>query len=308
MSSAVPAHPWAMLCIVHCIDLPQPVDGFEEFISAWFFEDNEGRRFLVETGPAATIPYLATELSKLTNSLDYILLTHIHLDHSGGLGHLLKYYPNAKVLVSPKGRKHLTAPGKLWSASISTLGEIAKLYGEPLPVPSDVFLNEGEGIEGVEVIETPGHAPHHITFRIPFKSKHLLFVGEALGITIPDTEGLYLRPTTPPKFDAQAALSSLDLLSKASSENDILCFAHFGYKDNALQIIAKSKEQLLLWMNKSIEWREKGIEKEQMIELLLTSDPMLADFKKLSKQLQSRELRFIGNSLDGIIDASPLLK
>ena len=89
------------------IDLPLPIEGFEKFFSAWFFIDDMGRKILIETGPASTIPILTAELSELTDSLDYILLTHIHLDHSGGLGHLAARYRGAKVLVSPRGRKHL---------------------------------------------------------------------------------------------------------------------------------------------------------------------------------------------------------
>jgi glyoxylase-like metal-dependent hydrolase (beta-lactamase superfamily II) len=283
------------------IDLPQPVSGFEKFISAWLFVDNLGRKILVDTGPASTIPILTDELSMLTDSLDYILITHVHLDHSGGLGHLLREFRGAKVLVSPKGRKHLISPEKLWNASISNLGSIAELYGEPLPVSSSALFDKGEGIEGVQVFETPGHAPHHISFRIPFKSNHLLFVGEAMGITFPDTGGLYLRPTTPPKFDAMAALSSLDLLSGVTAANDYLCFAHFGFRENALQIINNAKEQLLLWLKFVFEWQKNGMEKERMIELLLSIDPLLADFKKLPNSIQSRELIFIENSLQGVI-------
>ncbi|MCL1874920.1 MAG: MBL fold metallo-hydrolase [Synergistaceae bacterium] len=262
-----------------------------------------GRRILVETGPAGTICDLAAELSKLTDNLDYILLSHIHLDHAGGLGQLAEIYPAAKALVSPRGRKHLISPEKLWSATISTLGEYARIYGEPLPVSPDNLLGEGENIEGVEVFETPGHAPHHITFRIPFRSKYLLFAGEAVGVTVPGAEGLYLRPTTPPRFDAEAALASLDLLLKVSQEDDILCYAHFGSDAGARRIIRKAKEQLLLWMSNVSEWHKNGMEKERMIENLLTIDPLLADFSKFPERIQNRELNFIDNSIQGIIDA-----
>lgn len=287
---------------LYLIDLQQPVEGFEKFISAWFFEDDMGRKILVETGPAGSIQDLTAELSKLTDTLDYILVTHIHLDHAGGLGQLTKSYPAAKALVSQRGRKHLISPGKLWNATISTLGEYARVYGPPLPVACDNLLEEGEGLEGVEVFETPGHAPHHITFRIPFRSKHLLFAGEAIGVTVPDTRGLYLRPTTPPRFDAQAALASLDLLLKVSNDDDILCYAHFGSDENARQIIRKAKEQLLLWMNNVAMWHDNGMGKEQMIEILLSIDPLLADFSKFPERIQNRELNFIDNSLEGIIN------
>ena len=283
------------------IDLPQDAEGFEKFISAWFLKDNLGRKILIETGPASTIPLLISELSGLTDCLDYIFLTHVHLDHSGGVGHLIKKFNSAKVLVSAKGRKHLIAPDKLWKASVSTIGDIANLYGEPLPIPPDVLLAEGEGIDGVEIFETPGHAPHHISFRIPFNNEYLLFAGEAAGMTLPDTESLYLRPTTPPKFDANAAFSSLDLLLKVSSEEDILCYSHFGSDANARQIIIKAKEQLFSWINNITEWHKNGMENNRMKELLLLHDPMLSSFSKLPKQLQSREHSFINNSIQGLI-------
>jgi glyoxylase-like metal-dependent hydrolase (beta-lactamase superfamily II) len=287
---------------LYIFDLIQPMEGFEKFLSAWFFRDNMGRRILVETGPPSTIPLLIDELSKLTDELDYILLTHIHIDHSGGLGHLLKKYGNAKVFVSSIGHKHLVSPERFWNASLVALGDVAKCYGEPTPVPSNVFMNEEDGFPGVEVYKAPGHAPHHLAYRIPYKSSHLLFVGETVGMTVPGTEHMYLRPTSPPKFDVQAALSTLDLLSSISTDDYLLCFGHYGSEKNARQVVIKAKEQLLSWIDNVTEWHKNGIDKEKMIDLFINNDPLLVDFKNLPKHFQSRERIFIDHSVQGLID------
>ena len=83
---------------LHLIDLPQPLPGFRRFISSWFFRDAVGRRILVDPGPADTIPFLLRKLAAVTDGVDLVLLTHIHLDHSGGLGQFCRSRPEARVL------------------------------------------------------------------------------------------------------------------------------------------------------------------------------------------------------------------
>lgn len=213
------------------INLPQKFEGSEQFISAWFFRDKNEKTFLVDPGPASTIPDLCAALEGLTDRLDYVLLTHIHLDHSGGVGHLLEKYPCAKILVSDKGKKHLISPEKLWRASIDALGDIALIYGAPLPVPSEAIL-DGH-IDGVEVFETPGHASHHISFRV----QNWLFIGEAAGMT----EESSVRPTVPVRFDAEAARKSLELLISVCADDDILCYSHWGaYRTSSIRSKASS--------------------------------------------------------------------
>ena len=91
---------------------------------------------LVDPGPASTIPYLVERLDELgIRTIDYILLTHIHLDHAGGTGQLLRHFPGAKVNCHPKGIPHMVAPQKLWEESIKVLGKVAEAYGEMAPVP-----------------------------------------------------------------------------------------------------------------------------------------------------------------------------
>lgn len=278
------------------IDLPQERDGFEKFISAWFFKDEHGRRILVDPGPASTIEDLCGELGKLTDDLDIILLTHIHLDHSGGVGQLLQKYRRAKIVVSERGKKHLLSPEKLWNASVETLGDVANLYKEPIPVSEENFFDGKPG--GIEIFETPGHAPHHISFRVPFGDKNLFFVGEAAGMTLP-SKTRYLRPTTPPKFDGTAALNTLNMLCEICTERDILCYSHFGADDDARGALCAAREQLGFWTESVKKWLEEGKELETMRDLLIQTDPQLSQFVFLPENLRSRELGFIKNSLQG---------
>ncbi|HXE95003.1 MAG TPA: MBL fold metallo-hydrolase, partial [Dongiaceae bacterium] len=101
-----------------CIDLDQPsLEGFRNFISSWLYR-GEGFNLLVDPGPLSTIPRLiATLRSHGVERLDYVLLTHIHIDHAGGAGALLKEFPEAHVICHPDGIRHITAPEKLWEGS-----------------------------------------------------------------------------------------------------------------------------------------------------------------------------------------------
>jgi glyoxylase-like metal-dependent hydrolase (beta-lactamase superfamily II) len=108
--------------------------GFHHFISSWFFVDRTGRRILVDPGPAGTIPLLLDKLSSVTDGVDLVLLTHIHLDHSGGIGQLCEQYGGSAVAAHPKAMRHLVDPRRLWSSSLEVLGDVAEMFGEPAPL------------------------------------------------------------------------------------------------------------------------------------------------------------------------------
>src|SRR5690242_9017571 len=121
-----------------CIDLDQPaLEGFRKFISSWLYL-GQGFTLLVDPGPLSTIPRLSAELRRLgVERLDYALLTHIHIDHAGGTGALLREFPGATVICHPEGIRHLVAPEKLWQGSRKVLGPLADAYGEIVPVPAE---------------------------------------------------------------------------------------------------------------------------------------------------------------------------
>ncbi|HXX87322.1 MAG TPA: MBL fold metallo-hydrolase, partial [Candidatus Acidoferrum sp.] len=115
--------------------------GIRNFIASYVLR---GKRVaMVETGPASSVPNLLAGLKKLDVELEkvaYVAVSHIHLDHAGGAGTLLKHLPNAKVIVHPRGAFHLAHPQKLWEQSKLILGRITELYGEPEPVPEDRII------------------------------------------------------------------------------------------------------------------------------------------------------------------------
>ena len=283
------------------IDLPQPMPGFRRFISPWFFHDAAGRRIVVDPGPTDTIPLLLRELKNFTDGVDLVLLTHIHLDHAGGLTEFCSHYPGVQVLAHPRAYRHLREPRKLWDASVRTLGDVALMYGEPAPLPSSVPLLEQDPAGLIEVFPTPGHAPHHISLRVPCEERTLFFVGEAAGMALPLEDGasLWLRPTTPPRFDADAARSSLELLASVLRGDELLCYAHWGAVENPKERIEQAREQLERWFSLIAPMR--GHTPEEIVESLLTNDPLLRQSGNLPPDLLERERLFMANSVRGML-------
>ncbi|MDR1943561.1 MAG: MBL fold metallo-hydrolase [Synergistaceae bacterium] len=282
------------------LDLPQAMTGFRQFIASWFFVDPSGRRILVDPGPASSIDLLLDKLSEVTDGVDLVLLTHIHLDHSGGIGQFCERRREAKVLAHPKARRHLLDPGKLWSASIHTLGDIAKMYGEPAPLDPGALL-EGCEVPGVTTIETPGHAPHHLSFIAPFEGEKLFFAGEAAGLCIPmeTASSPYIHPTTPPKYDHATARDSLCKLEAAISGDELLCYSHWGLSRDARTMISLAKKQIDEWL-KIISGMADQPE-DAIVDRLLSEDPLLSGYADLPDDLRERERIFIRSSVTGFL-------
>ncbi|MBN2808205.1 MAG: MBL fold metallo-hydrolase [Deltaproteobacteria bacterium] len=288
-----------------CIDLDEPrLEGFSQFISAWLYQ-GEDFTFLVDPGPLATIPYLLTELKKRgVTKLDYILLTHIHIDHAGGTGELLKGYPEAQVICHPQGIKHMIDPEKLWQGSLKVLGYMAEVYGEIVPVPeANISFSEEVGTTGIRVFMTPGHAQHHLCFLFA----DLLFAGEVVGVRSPALSGIYMRPATPPKFMLEVALDSIDRMIALAPR--YLVIAHYGLVEPALEYLKIGRNQLNLWVEgvrkvSSAPDRaatDSGIE-EKLFEWLLQRDANYRRIKELPPEIYARERYFLGNTMRGMQD------
>ncbi|OEU62692.1 MAG: MBL fold metallo-hydrolase [Desulfuromonadales bacterium C00003094] len=283
-----------------CIDLDQPdLEGFRQFISAWLYQD-ERFTLLVDPGPLSTIPHLISELRRhKIERLDYVLLTHIHIDHAGGTGALLREFPEAKVVCHPEGIRHLVAPEKLWQGSQKVLGKLAEMFGEILPVPAGRIVFEEEiGKTGLRAFLTPGHAPHHCCYLIG----DLLFAGEVAGVRREVPQGIYMRPATPPRFLLQVALDSLD--SMIALEPRRMVFAHYGLTDAALEHLRIGRCQLLLWVRGVAETAsaEPYQREERFSAWLMEHDASYRNITQLPPDIQSRERYFLGNTLRGMID------
>jgi len=277
------------------ITLDVPELGYTQFISSWLYSGPEGS-FLVDPGPACTIPVLLDELHRRRiDHLDYILLTHIHMDHAGGLGHLMLEYPEATVVCHEKGVRHLVDPTRLWEGSKAVIGRVADVYGEMLPVPRDSItvtasLPFGSGIE---VIPTPGHASHHQCFSFG----RYLFIGELVGTYLHLEDELYLRPATPHRFVLEDYLSSMDIVEK--NLRPVICFAHHGSSEDPYRILSTARDQLQLWV-RIIDEHRTDKEPEEIVDLLLREDPVFARLSKLPPGIRNREKHFAGNSVTGI--------
>ncbi len=283
-----------------CIDLDQPrLTGFRKFISSWYFEYAD-KALLVDPGPLSTIPHLVRTLKeRQVEQLDYVLLTHIHIDHAGGTGELLKHYPAARVICHPKGVEHMIAPQKLWQGSLKVLGKTAEAYGEIIPVPAEqIYAAEEVGDTGIRCHLTPGHAVHHCCFQV----EDLIFAGEVAGVRSDVPQGIYMRPATPPRFILEVALDSIDKMLALAPRR--MVFAHYGLVDDALTHLRIGRQQLLLWVKGAAA--TAGLEGDARVaafsDWLLERDPNFALLDQLDADLQQREREFIGNTLRGMAD------
>jgi glyoxylase-like metal-dependent hydrolase (beta-lactamase superfamily II) len=284
---------------LHGIDLDQPaLPGFRQFISSWLYR-GEGFTLLVDPGPRSTIPHLLGELRRYgVEALDYVLLTHIHIDHAGGTGALLEAFPAARAICHPEGVRHLVAPDKLWQGSKQVLGTaMAEIYGEILPVPAD-RIGFAATLEGTRVraFLTPGHAQHHCCYLLD----DLLFGGEVAGVRCEVAEGRYLRPATPPRFILEVALASLEAMLALAPRR--MVFAHHGLVDRACEHLEIGRRQLPLWVRGAAA--TVGVvgsrREEAFFTWLLEHDEVYRNIRQLPPDIRARERIFLGNTLRGM--------
>jgi glyoxylase-like metal-dependent hydrolase (beta-lactamase superfamily II) len=206
--------------------------GRERYTAAYLLD--AAQPTLVETGPGTSVEPVAAALEHLgiePNALAHIVLTHIHLDHAGGVGQLARRFPHATVWVHERGAPHLADPSRLVASATRVWGEreMQEFFLPVEPVASSRIeaLRDGDTIDMADrtlaVLDTPGHASHHVA--LVDSRTGAVFTGDALGIHVPDLP--VLRPATPPpEFDLERYVASIDRIKAASAS--ILLFAHFG--------------------------------------------------------------------------------
>ena len=214
---------------------------------------NEEKKALIDTGPATSAEVVLEGIKQAgvrPEDMDYLIVTHIHLDHAGGAGVLLKDMPQAKVVVHHKGARHLVAPEKLVSSVRAAQGEAMMVkIGEVVPVD----VNRIKPINGNDVIklseqqvlqffDTPGHAPHELCV---YESRGKgLFSGDAVGISVAENEVL-LPVTPPPSFNLDSYFATLEKLM--ALEATALYFAHFGASDKVQENLRLARDKLRVW-------------------------------------------------------------
>ncbi len=286
---------------LYLIVLAPPIRGFQDFIGAWLVVGPEAV-YLVDVGPAATADQLCDAIAVLgVDYLDYICLTHIHIDHAGAIGHLAGQFPGTPVVCHPKGWPHVVDPERLWQGTVKTLGETGRAYGRMLPVnPSRIATQRQLAAAPFQLIDTPGHSPHHYAIAA---NNGYLFAGEAGGVCLPLPSGeIYLRPATPPRFFMETSLASIDRLMAVTP--GALCYGHFGMRADGMHMLASHREQLLFWKKMlDEEALGRGMDSadfaDRCVDRLLLADPLLQGFLRLSPEVQTRERGFLLNSVRG---------
>jgi glyoxylase-like metal-dependent hydrolase (beta-lactamase superfamily II) len=225
--------------------------GWERVTAGYLIEGSAP--VLVETGSQSSVPVLLAALAQIgvgPEELAGVAVTHIHLDHAGGVGDVARAFPSATVYVHEKGARHLADPTRLIDSASRVYGPLLdSLYGRLDPTPAERLhvLEDGEEIivgpdRSLTAVDSPGHAKHHIGFHDSLSG--VLFAGDAVGVKLPD--GGVLRPSTPPPdFDLDQALTSLGKF--AARRPTGIALAHYGLLSEPDALLAEADETLRLW-------------------------------------------------------------
>ena len=288
----------------HLYQIDVETAGIKNFIASYILKGKQVA--MVETGPTSSVPNLLSCLKELNVKLEdvvYVAVSHIHLDHGGGVGRLLKYLPKAKVIVHPRGAPHLANPEKLWQQSREVLGNIAEMYGKPEPVPEERIIAATDGMTfdignniRLKVVETLGHSSHHLSYYEPLSEG--IFPGDAAGIYLNEID--VIVPTTPSPFRLDVALASLDKL--ISLKPKVLYYSHFGKAYNAVEKLQTYAQQLKLWAKIT----KQGIENKESLEAIskriIESDVAVQKAKEYIKAHPVLSETVLNESVRGFID------
>lgn len=232
------------------------------------------RPCLVETGTSTSAPVVRDALTHLgigPSDLATIVVTHIHLDHAGGVGELAREFPQAEIVVHEKGARHLNDPSRLMKSARMVYGDLLDtLFGEMRPTDAariraveetgSVDLGGGRSLASHY---SPGHARHHVGLIDSYTGD--LYVGDAVGIYLQETGDL--RPATPPPdFDLDTALRSLRMFDALKPER--LLFAHYGPVTAVPETLERSAEELRVWVDVVKEARSAGMDLDHAVAMV----------------------------------------
>ncbi len=228
---------------------------------------------LIDPGPTLSLERVLSELDGLTPRA--ILLTHIHFDHAGGVGTLMRRYPELELYVHERGAPHMVNPERLWASAAQLYGEANMLstWGEFVPVPEHRMhvLAGGErltfGSESFEVAYTPGHAKHHVSF---LHDSGTAFVGDVGGVRV-EPHAPTLPPTPPPDIDLAAWHRSIELIRAWSPQR--LAVTHFGAHDDVERQLDELGDRLERWAALASDRDRTGWMESVQADLRAAVDP-----------------------------------
>jgi glyoxylase-like metal-dependent hydrolase (beta-lactamase superfamily II) len=259
-----------------------PIAGMPEVPVVYLIDEPQGA--LIEPGPGAATPFIQQAMAQLgITSLSYIIPTHIHVDHGGGAGTLAKLFPNAKVVVHPRGARHMISPDRLVESTKLVWGQdFEKILGPIIPVPESQLqvAEDGEtvslGNRELQIIHAVGHSPHHIV--ILDRKLNGLFCGEALGLP-----GHQMPPVAPYSFEQDTYLATIDSLRPLKV--DMLFYSHGNVEREPSRLMARASENARVYGSMILEAARRG---NSLVEIMrLVGD----DFhRRLGQQLAKADL------------------
>lgn len=232
------------------------------------------RPCLVETGTSTSAPVVRDALSSLgvgPGDLATVVVTHIHLDHAGGVGDIASYFPSAEIVVHEKGARHLADPSRLMASAKMVWGDkLDVLFGTLAPTDAAriralgdtgaIDLGNGRTLSSHY---SPGHAKHHVGLLDSLTGD--LYVGDAAGVYLPETGDL--RPATPPPdFDLDVALDSIALFSALGPQR--LLFSHYGPVEDVTATLERSAEELRVWVDLTRQARSEGLDLDHAVAMV----------------------------------------
>ena len=229
----------------------EPIDlhhqGAKRVIGSYLLDTADGLA-LYDCGPTSCLDRLKDGLSQrgveLTD-LRHLLLSHIHLDHAGAAGVLVREHPGLTVHVSEIGAPHLIDPTRLEASARRLYGDsFDPLWGELAPIPKENVEVVGKRVLGLECFKTPGHASHHVCYA---HSDGTLYAGDAAGVRL-QPDRLVVPPTPPPEFDLEGWTRTLDEIERRSPAR--LALVHFGVADDIARHLAELRERLHSWVDR----------------------------------------------------------
>jgi glyoxylase-like metal-dependent hydrolase (beta-lactamase superfamily II) len=245
------------------VGLPAPLDlhhqGDERVIGVYLLETEDGPA-LFDCGPTTCVPALKERLAEAGLALTdvrHLLLSHIHLDHAGATGVLVREHPGLQVHVSEIGAPHLVDPSRLERSARRLYGdEFDTLWGELAPVPESNVQVVGERVVGLDWFPTPGHASHHVSY---LDVDGTLYAGDAAGVRIPP--GRYITPVAPPPdVDLEAWERTIDELERRAPAR--LALIHFGVVESVHDHLRRLRRELRIWAQRV----RQGMSEDEFVE------------------------------------------
>jgi glyoxylase-like metal-dependent hydrolase (beta-lactamase superfamily II) len=268
------------------LEIDTLLGGWERVTAGYLIEGTAP--VLVETGSQSSVPVLLAALEKIgvgPEELAGVAVTHIHLDHAGGVGDVARAFPSATVYVHEKGARHLADPARLIDSASRVYGSLLdSLYGRLDPTPPERLhvLADGEEIvvsadRVLVAVDSPGHAKHHLGLHDSLSG--VLFAGDAVGVKLPD--GGVLRPSTPPPdFDLAQALTSLGKF--AARRPTAIALAHYGLLSEPEALLAEADETLRQWAETAEQAYRDGVDIAEALSARF--DPLLGDVDAAHKE------------------------